>query len=97
MSESSSDVLGYAVALFASYGVFVSDGLTWVGWCPVFPVLGLAIALGVIARESIWGDVLPSVLHVAHYCTLGFALGWCGFHVLLWTGLPAMLFGAGTR
>ncbi len=97
MTHYSDEILGYAVALFTCYGVFVGDGLSWVGWCPLFLLLGLAVAVGVIARESIWSDVLPSVIHVAHYCTLGFALGWCGFHVLLWTGLPAALFGAGMR
>ncbi|HSH79250.1 MAG TPA: hypothetical protein VLA19_12055, partial [Herpetosiphonaceae bacterium] len=53
MQRYSHDLLGYAVALFACYGVFVSDGLTWVGWCPVFPLLGLAIAL--MKRCRTWG------------------------------------------
>ena len=37
----------------------------------------------------------PGCIGVALYCSLGIAAGWGEFHLLLWTGPPAVLFGAG--
>ncbi len=97
MTRYSREILGYAVALFFFYGVFVRIGLGRVGWSSVFLVLGVTAALAVLLMDSIWGDGLPSLIGVVAFCALGFAAGWGGFHLLLWTGLPAALFGDGAR
>ncbi len=97
MTRYSREILGYAVPLFFFYGLFMSMGLGGVGWSPVFLLLGLAVALGVIMRESIWGDVQSVVIRVVLSCAFGFAVGWAMFRGLLWAVNPAALFETGTR
>ncbi|HSH80285.1 MAG TPA: hypothetical protein VLA19_17295 [Herpetosiphonaceae bacterium] len=86
MTRYSRELLGYAVVLFGCYGVFVSAGLGRAGWSPMFLVLGITAALAVLLMDSIWGDGLPSLIGVVHFCALGFAFGWGGYQVLLWAG-----------
>ncbi len=60
---------------------------------------GTAAALTVMVINNIQpGRLVGSgCIRVAFYCALGIAAGWVGFDLLLRTGLPAVLFGAGTR
>ncbi len=63
----------------------------------MFLLLGIGTALSVIVLNSIWGDGLPSLIGVALFCVLGFAVGWSVHHYLLQAVLPAVQLGAGTR
>ncbi len=93
------ELLGYAVALFACYGAFVRVGLGLGGWSRLFVMAGTAAALAVMVIENIQPSRLvgSGCIGVALCCALGLAAGWGGFELLLRTGLPAVLFGAGTR
>ena len=97
MHRYSRELLGYAVALFTCYGVFVSIGLGPAVASVMFLLLGITIALGVIVQESISVYGLPSLIGVVLFCTFGFATGWGGYQLALWAGLPTVLFGAGVR
>ena len=99
MLRYSRELLGYVVALFACYGVFVRVGLGLGGWSRLFVMAGVAAALTVVLLNSVHPepDRGPGCIGAALYCALGLAAGWGEFHLLLWTGLPAVLFGAGTR
>ncbi len=99
MQRYSRDLLGYAVALFACYGVLVRVGLGLGGWSRLFVMAGTAAALTVMVLDNIQpGRLVGSgCIRVALFCLLGVAAGWVGFHLLLRTGLPAALFGAGVR
>jgi hypothetical protein len=95
----SRELLGYAVALFACYGVFVRAGLGLGGWSRLFVIAGTALAHAVMVIENIQpGRLVGSgCIRVALFCLLAIAAGWGGFHLLLRTGLPAALFGNGAR
>lgn len=91
------ELLGYAVALFVCYGVFVSSGFGWVGWSQLFLLLGVLAALSVIVLDSIWGDGRPTVIGVVLFCAVGFAIGWALHHYLLQAVIPAGVVRGETR
>lgn len=85
----------YAVALFVCYGLFVSAGIGLVFFSRMFFLVGFAAAIGVLVLDSDrYTDLAPSFVGVVLLCAGGFAAGWAGFRLLLWTGLPAALFAA---
>ena len=97
MHRYASQVLGYAIALFTCYGVFVGMGLGGTGWCPLFLLLGTAAALSVIVLNSTQATVLPSSITVLLFCALGFAVGWGGHQMLRWVALLVGLVAERTR
>ena len=99
MHRYSRELLGYAVALFACYGVLVRVDLWSISFGRLFVMAGTAAALAVMVIENIQpGRLVGSgCIQVALCCLLAIAAGWVGFDLLLRTGLSAMLFGGRVR
>ncbi len=95
MTRYSREIIGYAVALFVCYGVFVGVGLGLVVWSRLFLFLGVAAALAVIVLDTTWAGVLTSASGVTLCCALAFAAGWGLSQVLLCVGGPAGVLGPG--
>ncbi len=97
MTRSSSELLGYTVALFTCYGLFLSIGMGRATFSLIFLTLGIAAAMSVIVQDHGWAGVLTSVLGVALLCALGFAFSCGGYQVALWAGMPTWMVRAGVR
>ena len=97
MTQRTRGFLGFAIALFAVSGVFLSSGFGGHIIHATLLFTSAGIALLVMMIDSSRGYAVRSVVGVVLFCALGFAIGWGPFQYVERARVPAAVVGGGTR